>query len=264
MRVLKYFGAFLAWNIAASLALVILHPLAGLLVTLALGAVLLWGYLLRGDDPDDHADLLRLRPLEGDRLRWTLAAVPIFLVFNWALGEVYVRLVPVPPENFDPFARMMADPAGRLAITVLAVAVAPILEELVFRGVIQGSIERRRGVAAGLIVTAVLFAVIHFRPWVLPLHVFLGLSFGWVVYVTRSVWAGVILHAANNAAAMLGAGVQDEPVSVLPTLWDTGLTADWWSSVGVAVASGALLLAVAVRLWKARPERRLRHAVADG
>lgn len=264
MQLLKYFGAFLLWNIAASLALVLLPPLVAILVTLLLAGVLLQGYLLRGPEPDGNRTLLRLYPLRGAALRWTLVAIPVLLVFNWALGEVYIRLVPVPPENFDPFAELMSDAAGRLAITVLAVGLAPLLEELVFRGIIQGSLERRWGAALGIFATALLFAIVHFRPWVLPLHLFLGLSFGYAVYATRSVLAGVILHAANNAAAMLGTAAGGDPPATLPTLWTTGLTAEWWSALLVAIASGAVLAAVAVQLWKARPERGLRHAVADG
>ncbi|MBW3629189.1 MAG: CPBP family intramembrane metalloprotease [Gemmatimonadetes bacterium] len=264
MQVLRYFGAFLLWNIAASLALMLLPPLIGLAIAMLLAGVLLWGYLLRSDEPGAHQTLLRLNPLRGARLRWTLASLPVFLVFNWALGEIYIRLVPVPPENFDPFAGLMSDAEGRLAITTLAVAMAPLLEEFVFRGFVQGSLERRLGVATGIGVTALLFALIHFRPWLLPLHLFLGVSFGYAVYATGSVWAGVMLHAANNAAAMLGSGVQDEPATVSPTLWTTGPTSEWWSSVFAAVASGAVLGVLAYRLWKARPESGLRHVRADG
>jgi uncharacterized protein len=264
MQLFRYFGAFILWNIAASVALVVLPPLVGLAVIFLLAAVLLWGYLLRAEDPEDHRALLRLESLHGARLRWTLASIPVFLVFNWAIGEVYIRLVPVPPENFDPFAGLMSDASGRLAITMLAVAAAPLLEELVFRGVIQGSLERRWGITVAMATTALLFALIHFRPWVLPLHLVLGLSFGYAVYATRSIWAGVMLHAANNAMAMLGTGLQDEPVSELPTLWTTGLTSEWWASLVAAILSGALLALVAIRLWKARSETDLRHAAADG
>jgi membrane protease YdiL (CAAX protease family) len=264
MQLLRYFGAFLLWNIAASLALVLLPPIPAILIALGLAAVLLWGYLLRGAEPDGNRGLLRLHPLEGPALRWTLAAIPVLLVFNWALGEVYIHLVPVPAENFDPFAELMSDAPGRLAITVLAVGMAPLLEELVFRGLIQGAAERRWGGAAGIFAAALLFAVVHFRPWVLPLHVFLGLSFGYAVYATRSVLAGVILHAANNAAAMLGTAAAEDPTGTVPTLWTTGPTAEWWAALLVAIASGVALVAVAVQLWKARPESGLRHAVADG
>jgi membrane protease YdiL (CAAX protease family) len=264
MQLLRYFGAFLLWNIAASLALMLLPPVAALLVTLLLAGVLLWGYLLRGEEPDGNRSVLRLNPLEGPALRWTLAAIPVLFVFNWALGEVYVRLVPVPPENFDPFADLMSDAPGRLAITILAVGLAPLLEELVFRGVIQGALERRWGAALGIFATALLFALVHLRPWVLPLHLFLGLSFGYAVYATRSVLAGVILHAANNAVAMLGTVAGEQAPGALPTLWTTGPTPEWWTTLLVAVTSGAVLAAVAVQLWKARPESGLRHAVADG
>jgi membrane protease YdiL (CAAX protease family) len=262
--VLKYFGAFIVWNLAMSVALLALPPAVGLPVILLLTAAFLWGSLLRSRRPLRHYATLRLRPLRGRVLHWTLASVPVFLAFNWALGEMYVRLVPVPPENFDPFAALMVSPAGRLAVTVLAVAIAPLLEELVFRGVVQHTLERRWGDRSAIGATALLFALVHFRPWVLPLYIFLGLAFGYAVYATRSIWAGVVLHAANNATAMLGVGTQTESPSTPPTLWVAGPTRDWWLSLLAVVAFGALLFLVARGLWNARPGHRLRHAVADG
>lgn len=262
--VIRLFAAFIAWNVGASLGLVLLPPLAGLGLILLLTAAFAWGFLLRGGRPGRRAIELRIRPLRGPALRWTLVAVPLFLLFNWSLGELYIRLVPVPPATFNPFAGLMDDPISRLTITVMAVAIAPLLEELVFRGAIQRSLERRWGAARGLLATSLVFATIHFLPWVFPLHFFLGLAFGWAVYATRSIWSGVILHAANNTAAVLGLQLQaDEPTEPVPTLWTTGITVDWWQALAAAAVTGVLLAAVAREVWKARPEPALRPSGAD-
>jgi hypothetical protein len=149
-------------------------------------------------------------------------------------------------------------------MTIWAIAIAPVLEELVFRGAIQGTLERRAGVVLAILLTTIAFALLHGRPRVLPLYLFLGFAFGFAVYVTGSIWAGVILHAANNAAAMIGAGLQEVSATQVETVWSAGADAAWWWSVATTLVSGALLAAVAVRLWKARPERGLRRAVADG
>ena len=261
MHTAKIFGLFIVWNLAVSVALALLPGPAALATGVVLTGAFVWRLVGQGE----HVDrVFRIRPLRGAALGWTLAAILPLQAFNWALGEVYVRLVPVPPENFDPFARLMDEPAGRLAVTLLAVAAAPLIEELIFRGMTQRRLERRLGPAGGIAATALLFAIVHFLPWIFPLHFFLGLAFGYAVYATRSVWAGVILHAANNGSAMVGLIVQPDPPEQLPTLWTTGPNADWWTSVTAAIVTGLLLALVARGLWNARPAASLRPAAADG
>ena len=255
---LRYLGGFLLWNLSVSVALILLPPAWGLAAALALGAFFFWGYLLRGPRPRRQWLALRLRPLRGAALRWTLWAVPTLLAFNWAFAEVYVRLVPVPPENFDPFAELMDEPLGRLAITVLAVAIAPVLEEFVFRGIVQSALQRRRGTLIGIGGAALLFALIHLLPWVFPLHLFLGLAFGYAVHATGSIWAGVILHSANNAAAILGVGLNPGQEERMPTLWETGPTPEWWGSVAALLVSGVVVARVARGLREGGLARRLR------
>src|SRR5690606_8405476 len=153
---------------------------------------------------------LRLRPLHGAALTWTLVAIPVLLVLSWALGDVYTRLVPVPPESLNPFEALLSESDGRLLITVFAVGIAPIVEEFTFRGLVQRGHDRRYGAATGIILAAAMFALVLLLPWVFPLHFFLGAAFGFAVWAPRSIWTGVLLHTANNTAAMIGFAVSGE------------------------------------------------------
>ncbi|HUE95644.1 MAG TPA: type II CAAX endopeptidase family protein [Longimicrobiaceae bacterium] len=248
-QVAKYMVVFLLWNGVAGAFLLFGDPLTGLPFALALSALYFWGYLLRRPaelSPRRRWAFLRLGALRGGRLRWSLIAVPVLLVLSWAMGDVYTRIVPVPAESLNPFESIMATAGGRLAITIFAVAVAPLVEEFVFRGLIQRTLERRFGAATGIAGAAALFAVIHLLPWVFPLHFFLGLAFGFAVYATRSIWSGVLLHAANNSAAMIGATLGRDEAEAIPTLWEIGLTAELWLSVLLLVASSF------AALWAAR------------
>ncbi|CAN5666690.1 hypothetical protein BH23GEM3_BH23GEM3_23740 [soil metagenome] len=255
--ILRHLVVFLFYTLGVSVALLMLPPLQGL----ALGLLLLWlllrFYLLPStpEGPEDmrparRLQALRLRPLRGEVLRWTLVALPVMLVLSWSVGELYVSLVPVPAETFNPFGPLIGDPWGQLAITVLAVVAAPVAEEFFFRGVIQHPLEQRWGAAAGILGAAALFALVHLLPWVFPLHFFLGAVFGWVVYTTRSIWSGVIFHAGNNALAVLGLGAGEDPLT-RPTLWEVGLDADWWLAMGVLVVSLAAAIRVAGHLRSA-------------
>jgi membrane protease YdiL (CAAX protease family) len=249
---LKALGAFLVWNIGISIALTFLNPLPALAISLVFAFLFLELLVFKSTWPDARRRwaILRLRPLRGEALRWTLIAVPVLGALSWSLGEVYLRLIPVPPHVLNPFDFITGTLEGRLALAVLAVAIAPVVEESIFRGMMQYPLERRWNPAAGIAIAALLFAIVHVLPWILPLHFILGVVFGWAVYATRSLWAGIILHVANNALAVIGLSATDE-FDFTPTIWQTGLTADWWVGLLVLVMSGAAAVYVGRRMWEA-------------
>ena len=250
---------FLLWNVVVGGFLLLTDPRVGLPAALLLAAFLLWAYLLQPWGDETRAQrwaTLRLRSLAGPALRWTLVAIPVLLLLGWSVGDVYTRLVPVPPESLDPFAPVMSTPEGRLTIAVFAIGVAPIVEEIVFRGLVQRTLERRFGIATGIAGAAGLFALVHFLPWVFPLHFLLGAAFGFAVYATRSIWAGVILHAANNAVALIGVELSRGSPETAGSIWEIGLTADLWISLcALAIASGASLVVARGMLAAGRPAR---------
>lgn len=245
---------FLLWNLVAGSFLLLTDPGVGLPVSVALAALLLWGFILRPWRSEPRARrwaTLRLRPLTGPALRWTLIAIPTLILLGWSLGDVYTRLVPVPPESLDPFAPLMRTAGGRLTIAVFAIGIAPLVEEFVFRGLVQRPLERRLGVASGIVCASALFAFVHFLPWVFPLHFLLGAAFGFVVYATRSIWAGVLLHAANNTVALVGVELSRGAPETSGSVWEIGVTAELWISVCALGIAGAAFLYVARRLLDA-------------
>jgi membrane protease YdiL (CAAX protease family) len=236
---------FLSLSLAFSASLVLaLPPVVNLLGVLAVFGLVMRLYLLRHYHPQPGTDRnpLWANSLRGRRLRWVLAAAPAMLLLSWALGEVYVRLVPVPARVLDPFGELTADPGNLLLIAVVAIVVAPVVEEFFFRGLIQHELEEKWGIAPAVVATSLLFALVHVDtlPWVIPLHFVLGSVFGWVVWATRSVWAGVVLHAVNNAAAVIGLGLGAPEAQ--PTVWETGMDRGGWlalAGLAVAVVAGA-------------------------
>lgn len=263
MRLLRHLAVFfLVWGLGVSLAAFFVPAPWGLLLALAIAAWLVFGYLLRagGRTPEERRDRLRLHPLDPATRRWSLLALPVMLLLSWALGQVYLQLVPVPEESLNPFARVLESPAGRLSVAVLAIGFAPVVEEFFFRGLLQRGLERRYGARWGVVAAAALFAAVHFLPWVFPIHFVLGLAFGFAVHATRSIWSGVLLHAGNNTLAVAGALAEGGDTPPVPTVWEAGPSLEWWGSVAALLVAGALAAWVARRLWAAGREARLRHA----
>lgn len=247
---------FLGYQAAGVVMLLVPQPWGIGLGLLLFGWLLRRFFLRRGQAGEVRRWVtLRLRPLGGAPLAWTLAAIPVLLVLASALEHLYLSLIPVPLDSLNPFAELNQTPLQRLAITLLAVSVAPILEEFFFRGVIQRTLERRWPPDRAIGVAAALFAAVHFIPWIFPVHLFLGLAFGFAVYATRSIWSGVLLHAANNSLAVLGMGATDE-LGPRPTVWETGPDADWWTALQILIVTGGIAAWIARRLWRAgRPAR---------
>lgn len=258
---LLHLFAFLLWNFAYALPLFLLPPPGGVLASVAATAVYI-AALLRIERA--RADRLRLGDPPRVTWRWLVLAVPVYLALSVALDVVYGGLVPVPHDVYNPFANnpfgdfnLLETPLGRLSGAITVVAIAPLVEELVFRGLMQGTLVRRWGTSAGLAVASAAFALAHAHPTAFPIYFFFGAAFGFVTIATRSIWAGVTLHAANNALAyassllLPGAGAR-------PTLRETGFTAGWWIALAVLLVAGAAAVWTARRLWDAGAEGRLR------
>ncbi len=92
---------------------------------------------------------------------------------------------------------------GDLVLAALvAVLLGPLIEELLFRGFLQGFLEPHLGLRGALISSSVVFASLHGLAG-LPILFALSLFLGWLQQRTRSLWVPWFAHALNNAV-MLG------------------------------------------------------------
>ena len=89
-------------------------------------------------------------------------------------------------------------------LTVLILAPVPaIAEELFFRGIAITEYERRGAVRA-ILLSALLFSLIHFDLSNLPVYLFSGMLFALVLYATDSLIATMLLHTLYNTASLIG------------------------------------------------------------
>ena len=89
------------------------------------------------------------------------------------------------------------------ATIIAAVIVAPIGEEIIFRGMITKLLLEEYRPTKAIIISALIFGIIHFNPAQIPGAIIAGILLGWLYYKTRSVIPGIILHFINNAVAVL-------------------------------------------------------------
>lgn len=142
---------------------------------------------------------LRLRPARPAALALGALTGAAGYLFAGSIVSLTQRMVPARlVEAFDP-ARLFEGPrADRLALAAVATLLAPVCEEIAFRGYVQTTLGLRRGPAGAVLGAAVLFALLHMNPVLFPALVVLGAAFGWLTWRAGSIWPAVLAHAVNN------------------------------------------------------------------
>src|SRR5258707_562170 len=115
----------------------------------------------------------------------------------FAAGLVAVLAV-VAPIGWTAFAALCVRPVS-----------APLVEELIFRGLLYGWLAGRWGTIVAWIVSSLAFAAAHFEPAHIVLVLPLGLWFGWLRRRTDSLWPSLVSHMINNGIAIAAAAYLD-------------------------------------------------------
>ncbi|MGA9277089.1 lysostaphin resistance A-like protein [Ilumatobacter sp.] len=170
----------------------------------------------------------------GARPRWTdLAWGPLIwictVVVQTVIGVVVLALdVPV-TNNTDDLGELASDRTYAVAIIITAVVAAPLVEELVFRGIVMRSLCSTMPGVAAVVVQGVLFGIVHVDPvrgaGNLGLVLILsgvGISFGTAAYLLRRIGPTIVAHAIFNGVVMLLllSGVRDRIIEDNPDLFD--------------------------------------------
>jgi membrane protease YdiL (CAAX protease family) len=138
--------------------------------------------------------------------RATLGATAIWTLVCIAAGALWLTLLRhVPPLRDIYQSALDASPIrfepGNLSIVLLAVAAAPVVEEIVFRRfvfrIMQGAWSNRFAIFAN----ALLFAIVHPSLSFPPVFL-LGVGTAWLFARTARLWPSMLLHALYNAAVV--------------------------------------------------------------
>jgi uncharacterized protein len=132
--------------------------------------------------------------------RWLTLGVLLLLSIN-----VVAHFLPMPKST--PFDQFFAKPRDAYVISLFAVTLGPLMEELFFRGLLYPVLARRLGVVAGVLLTALPFGLMHMfqygYAWGVVLLIFLmGVACTVVRAVTGSVAASFLVHVGYNATEM--------------------------------------------------------------
>lgn len=138
-----------------------------------------------------------------------LVFIPIILFLAAAhqvLHEVNIwvdQKLPPPPWFWELFNKIFEGDFGIYGAIVKVVILAPIIEELIFRGIIMHGLMRNYPKIVAIFFSGLLFALFHLNPWQFPATFLLGMLLGWMMIRTRNIFVCIAGHAINNGLVML-------------------------------------------------------------
>lgn len=148
---------------------------------------------------------VHVRPLIGGIVALSFIA-GLFMQLPFAeIGNLVQELWPV---SFDELARRhrLVQPTtwwGGVSALLALVLVAPVTEELLFRGWLLQELKEQYGARMALVWSSVLFGLVHVQPAAVLYAVLGGLVLGSVALRTRSTLASIAMHAGVNALPLL-------------------------------------------------------------
>ena len=134
-----------------------------------------------------------------------LAPVGFVVYYIFSIILVYVASQIIPAFDMQQtqdvgFSNLTERYEVMLAFLTLVI-IAPIAEELLFRGYLYGKLRKSVPMWLAILMTSTLFAIVH-GQWNVAIDVFaLSLVMCGLREITGSIWAGVILHTMKNALA---------------------------------------------------------------
>jgi len=145
-----------------------------------------------------------------------LIVVPV-LVFLWAaqnlIGEVNIALdkaLPPPAWFWELFNKIFESDYGIYGAILKVAIMAPVIEELIFRGIIMHGLMRNYSKFTAIFASALMFALFHLNPWQFPATFILGILLGILMVRTRNIYLCILSHAINNGLVLVSIQFSNE------------------------------------------------------
>jgi membrane protease YdiL (CAAX protease family) len=130
---------------------------------------------------------------------WVAATVFLigFHILNSELNNVLNYFLPMPEIFINIFETLMAEQI--FIISIIIVGIIPgFAEELLFRGLILDGIINNYSKRKAIIISAILFGIIHLNPWQFLTGLIFGLVLAWICIKTNSILLCIYIHLFNN------------------------------------------------------------------
>ena len=209
----------------------------------------------------------KIRSPKGTRLlKFGLAKLD-FVIILWgtimvlATGVVIEPLLNLFPETYlDRLGNIMAA-GGWMMFT--SIVIAPIMEEILFRGILQDALMRKYGVFVGILIASAVFGIVHIIPQQVVNAFMIGIVLGYIYYLTGALLPVILIHCINNAISYFTWMLNGE--TLLSTREQMGNDTLYFTVYGIACALFVIgFVSIAIRISKEEKRCQLEVSGGDG
>jgi membrane protease YdiL (CAAX protease family) len=125
-----------------------------------------------------------------------------FVILSSELDNLLNYVLPMPEFLQDVFNSMLAN--EYIILSIILVGIIPaFVEEMFFRGVILSGFKENYSQKKAIIVSSLLFGIIHLNPWQFVTAFIIGLISAWICLQTKSILPSIYMHLFNNMLSVL-------------------------------------------------------------
>ena len=150
-------------------------------------------------------ETLRIKMVSFPTIYYTILLSIGVIILSDELDKIVQMFIEAPKYVIDLNGVLKPESlSGYLLLFIAVVIIAPLGEELLFRGFFQKILEDNwKDITKSVLVTAVIFSFIHMNPfWFAQIYI-LGILLGFLAWKTNSIIPPLILHSLNNLIALV-------------------------------------------------------------
>ncbi|MCC6480377.1 MAG: CPBP family intramembrane metalloprotease [Sphingomonadaceae bacterium] len=143
----------------------------------------------------------RLSPLHTILL--AVGLIALGLAFNYLYANYVIPDIKVQESLRKMFAALPATGLNKAMLFIAVAGIAPLLEELLFRGFVQNALAEKLPIWGAILGASAIFAAVHMDYHAFPALMAMGVVFGLLYHKTGSLRVNIVAHMINNGAALL-------------------------------------------------------------
>jgi membrane protease YdiL (CAAX protease family) len=217
--------------------------LTGLINLIAFGVVLFIGFKKSKRKFNDIFKFNKVSPF-----LWVATIIFMFgfVIVSSELDNLVNYVLPMPEQFRDIFDSLMSTQLFVFSIIVMGI-IPGFMEELFFRGLILDGLNRNYTRRKSIIISSLLFGIVHLNPWQFYGGFIMGLIFAWVCLNTNSILLSIFMHFFNNTLYTLTVKYSDlVPIKGFNTNFATPVQFQplWFDIMGLVILGLGIVLLI--------------------
>lgn len=141
--------------------------------------------------------IFKIRKISIELWVWIFLSSLGLIVISSEIDNVFNHILPM-PVSFRIMIQTIVMNENPLLAASIIVLVPAFTEELLFRGVILNGFQKNYFDKKAVILSALLFGIVHLNPWQFLTAFIFGTYLGWIITKTSSILPCIFLHFLNN------------------------------------------------------------------